>query len=312
MPNDTPSIVSLIPSGTDIACDLGLGPRLRAVSHACDHAEARGLPSATCSVLADSLSPLEIDQAVGQALQEGDGSLYRTDRDLLHHLRPDVILTQAICDVCAVNERSARCNAPQGSQLVTLDATDFDGLWRDIRQVAEAAGVGERAQVLVEELQARLKAVQARLSWTRGPTPPVKLTPTVLVLEWSEPPFIGGHWVPEIIALAGGLCVPESRNQPSRRADWDELCALDPDFVLLAPCGYSLEETRAQGLELARSEPRFAALRAVREGRVWATDATHLFSRCTPASVRAVEVAAAILHPSLFAAPEAGEAQRIL
>ena len=305
MQSDAPSIVSLIPSGTDIACDLGLGPRLRAASHACDHPLSRGLPIATRSVLADNLSPLEIDQAVGQALQEGDGSLYRTDRELLHQLQPDVILTQAICDVCAVNERSARCDAPAISRLVTLDATDFEGLWRDIRQVGEAAHVGERAQVLVEELQARLQAVQARLDSVE------RSTPSVLVLEWSEPPFIGGHWVPEIIARAGGLCVPQSQNQPSRRADWDELAALDPDFVLLAPCGYSLEETRAQGLELMQSEPRFAALRAVREAKVWATDATHLFSRCTPASVRAVEVTAAILHPDLFPEPEASEAQRL-
>lgn len=300
------TIVSLIPSGTDIACDLGLGPRLQAVSHACDHPLTRGLPVATRSVLEENLSPLEIDQAVGQALQEGDGSLYRTDRALLHRLQPSVILTQAICDVCAVNERSARCDAPAISRLVTLEATDFEGLWRDIRHVGEAAQVLERAQVLVEALQARLQAVQATLDLAERPTP------TVLVLEWSEPPFIGGHWVPQVVARAGGRCVPQAQNQPSRRADWDELVALDPDFVLLAPCGYSLEETRAQGLELMRGEPRFAALRAVRDKNVWATNATHLFSRCTSATVRAVEVAAAILHPGLFEAPQTGEAQRLL
>ena len=303
--DDAPRIVSLIPSGTDIACDLGLGKYLQAVSHACDHPQSRALPIATRSVLEENLSPLEIDQAVSQALQEGDGSLYRTDRDLLHKLQPDVILTQAICDVCAVNERSARCDAPAGSRLVTLDATDFEGLWRDIERVGQAAHVEERAQVLVADLQARLQAVQARLESAARPTP------TVLVLEWSEPPFIGGHWVPEVIARAGGLCVPQAENLPSRRADWDELAALDADFVLLAPCGYPLEETRAQGLELMRSEPRFAALRAVRERNVWVTNATHLFSRCTPATVRAVEVTAAILHPGLFEAARQDEAQRM-
>lgn len=301
-----PSLASLIPSGTDIACELGLGKYLRAVSHACDHPQARGLPIATRSVLAENLSPREIDDAVGQALQDGDGSLYRTDRELLHRLQPSVILTQAICDVCAVNERTARCDAPACSQLVTLDATDFEGLWRDIRSVGQAAQVPGRAQVLVAQLQARLHLVQSRLDCAP------RTTPTVLVLEWSEPPFIGGHWVPEVIARAGGKCVPCAENQPSRRADWDELASVDADCVLLAPCGYSLEEARAQGLELMQKEPRFAALQAVREQQVWATDATHLFSRCTPATVRAVEVTAAILHPELFAAPGTDEAQRLL
>ncbi len=297
------TIVSLIPSGTDIACDLGLSKYLHAVSHACDHPLAQGLPIATRSVLEENLSPRQIDEAVGAALSSGDGSLYRTDRALLHALQPDVILTQAICDVCAVNEKTARCDAPMGSQLITLDATDFEGLWRDIRRVGKAAGVPESAQVLVASLQARLECVRLKLS--SAP----RATPSVLVLEWSEPPFIGGHWVPEIIARAGGICVPQASNQPSRRADWDELSALDPNFILLAPCGYSLEESRAQGLELMQSEPRFKALRAVREDKVWATDATHLFSRCTPATVRAVEVAAAILHPNLFEAPHEDEAQ---
>jgi iron complex transport system substrate-binding protein len=298
-------LVSLIPSGTDIACELGLGKYLRAVSHACDNAQARGRPVATSSILPPDLSPNQIDSAVSQVLAEGDGSLYRTDRALLNEIAPQVILTQAICDVCAVNEKSARAQAPADSQLVTLDAVDFDGLWRDISNVAQAAGVAGRGQVLVSSLQARLEAVQQVLARSTA-------TPKVLVLEWSDPPFIGGHWVPEIIARAGGKCVPTAQNQPSRRADWDELAATDPDFVLLAPCGYSIDETLAQGRDLMRDEPRFANLRAVQHKNVWATDATHLFSRCTPASVRAVEVTAAILRPDLFEAPGAEEARQLL
>jgi iron complex transport system substrate-binding protein len=297
-------IASLIPSGTDIACSLGLGPYLVGASHACDHPEAAHLPVLTRSVIPSELSPREIDDAVGVALQseENDGSLYRTDRTLLHQLAPDVVLTQAICDVCAVNEKTARCDAPPGSHLLSLDAVSFDGLWRDLLNVGRAAGVEERAQVLVASLQARLEAVQQTLRATSE-------QPTVLVLEWSDPPFVGGHWVPEIVALAGGKCVPHADNRPSVRVAWDELSALDPDFVLLTPCGYDLLQTREQGLELMSSEPRFRVLRAVRENRVWVTDATHLFSRCTPASVRAVEVTAGILHSESFPAPRPEEAQ---
>jgi iron complex transport system substrate-binding protein len=302
-PSESPSIVSLIPSGTDIACELGLSKYLQAISHACDNPATQNLPIVTRSVLQENLSPREIDDAVSAALRQDDGSLYRTDRDLLHRLQPDVILTQAICDVCAVNKRTALCDAPASSQLLLLDAIDFETLWLDILRVGRAAQVLERAQVLVASLQARLESVRQKLDSE------ARKTPSVLVLEWSDPPFIGGHWVPEIIARAGGICVPVSKNQPSRRADWDELAALEPDFVLLAPCGYSLEETREQGLQLIQDEPRFANLRAVRGKNVWVTDATHLFSRCTPASVRAVEVVASILRPEVFEAASQDEAQ---
>ena len=286
-------IVSLIPSGTDIACALGLANNLVGVSHACDHEAARGLPILTQSVVPQNLSPREIDDCVSQALREPDanGSLYRTHRELLRELAPDIILTQDICDVCAVNAQSVLCDLPPGARLVNLNATGFAGLWRDLGNVAQAANVD--ATSLISRLQKRLQVVQRVLESNAHDTP------RVLTLEWTDPPFIGGHWVPEIIELAGGVDVLGSANAPSRRATWPEIAATDPDMIIHLPCGYSLEETRQQEIAL-RHNIEYSKLRAVQNGQVWVTNATHLFSSCTPMSVRAVEVVAGILHPQLF------------
>lgn len=293
-------IASLIPSGTDIAVALGLQSTLVGVSHACDHAAARGLPILTHSVIPADLSPLEIDRAVSEALanEDANGSLYRTDRELLRQLAPDVILTQSICDVCAVNASSIACDLPRGAQLITLGATNFDGLWNDLNAVADATGTD--ASTLIDDLQARLDRVQQTV---RNRT-----RPRVLVLEWTEPPFLGGHWVPEIIERAGGEHLLGRIGEPSRRATWDEIAAADPEVLIVAPCGYGLDETMAQTRALL-DNPHFAQLRAVQNGQVWATNATHLFSRCTPMSIRAVEVVAGIFHSEVWEKPDGSEAK---
>lgn len=295
-------IASLIPSGTDIATSLNLGSRLVGVSHECDHDAARGLPILTSSVIPLGLEPGEVDRLVGEALQQPDanGSLYRTNRALLKKLAPDLVLTQEICDVCAVNAASVACDLPPNARLLTLGATDFSGLWNDLRAVAAIANT--TAEPLIASLQARLEAVRNAVSGLPRPR--------VLALEWTDPPFIGGHWVPEIIERAGGEHLLGKTGELSRRASWDEIAACDPDIVLLLPCGYSLSETIAQSHAL-RLRHEYSSLRAVRHNRVWATDATHLFSRCTPASVRAVEVVAGILHPEAWPASSPHEAKLI-
>jgi iron complex transport system substrate-binding protein len=288
-------IVSLIPSGTDIAASLGLEKFLVGRSHACDHPSVSDLPILTRSRVRYDMSPREIDDAVTQALQNGDGnsSLYLTDKNLLRALKPDVVLTQTICDVCAVNANSAARDLPPGAKLVNLGATSFSSLWDDLRAVAQAgstpgAKTTERAENLIATLKSRLEAVHIAVE--------NKLCPKVLVLEWSDPPFIGGHWVPEIIERAGGTHILGSAGVASRRASWEEIAVADPDTILLAPCGYDLQETAAQGRAL-REYSGFKNLRAAQTRNVWATNATHLFSRCTPQSVRAVEVVAGVLHP---------------
>lgn len=287
-------IASLIPSGTDIAASLGLKNYLVGKSHTCDHPEVSSLPILTQSRVRYDMSPREIDDAVTNAIQNGDGnsSLYVTDRVLLRELHPDIVLTQTICDVCAVNANSAARDLPPNAKLVNLSATSFTGLWEDLRAVAQAGStpfpelIG-RAEDLIATLQARLEVVRVAVE--------NKPRPKVLVLEWSDPPFIGGHWVPEIIERAGGIHVLGKTGEPSRRATWEEIAEADPDVIFLAPCGYNLEETTEQGRALLEYSG-FAHLRAVQTGNVWATNATHLFSRCTPMSVRAVEVVAGVLY----------------
>jgi iron complex transport system substrate-binding protein len=294
-------IASLIPSGTDIAAELNLAPYLVGVSHACDHPAAAGLPVLTSSIIEPTLSPAEIDVAVSVALQSGDGngSLYRTNRELLQQLQPQVILTQSICDVCAVNAAAIERDAPTGAQLVNLSATSFAGLWRDLKNVARVTGTN--VTTLIFSLQARLEAVKQAV--TNQPRP------TVLVLEWTAPPFLGGHWVPEIVEVAGGTHLLGEAGLPSRRASWDEIARAGPEVLLMAPCGFDLDETAEQTRALL-AVPQFRNLQAVKNNQVWVTNATHLFSRCTPASVRAVEVVAGILHPAVWPQPETHEARR--
>jgi len=191
---------------------------------------------------------------------------------------------------------------PPNARLIDLSATSFDGLWRDLRHVAKATD--SDAEALIAQCQARLETVHRVLENANS-------TPRVLSLEWTDPPFIGGHWVPEIIARAGGRDVLGQSEKPSRRSTWGEIAATDPDLILLLPCGYGLQETAEQGRALLH-QIEYSNLRAVRNGAVWATDATRLFSRCTPHSVRTVKVVAGILHPHLFALPAKEEALRVI
>ena len=286
------TIVSLIPSGTDIAAALGLGAQLRGISHECDHACAAGLPIVTRSIIDSTLAPAQIDADVNNAVAAGE-SLYLTDRKLLRELAPDVVLTQTICDVCAVNSQTAARDLPPGAQLINLSATSLDGLWADLRAVATSTGTDGEA--LICDLQARLENVRRSVAG--------KARPRALVLEWSDPPFLGGHWVPEMIELAGATHVLSGAGAASRRASWDEIAAAQPEIIIMAPCGYDLEQTMEQGRELL---PKLKALGA-RE--VWATNATALFSRCTPATVRGIEVLAGIFHGAFEV--EASEAQQL-
>ncbi|BCM93803.1 hypothetical protein IAD21_05694 [Abditibacteriota bacterium] len=273
-----------------MACALGVGSSLVGISHECDHPAAKGLPIVTRSVIDSSLPPAQIDADVNAAVEAGQ-SLYLTNRPLLRELDPDVVLTQTICDVCAVNSQTARASLPPNAQLINLSATSFAGLWDDLRAVGEATG--ENAEPLIIELQGRLNAVQQRVAGREKPR--------VLVVEWTEPPFLGGHWVPEMVELAGGVHVLSRAGEASRRATWDEIRDARPEIVILAPCGYDLEQTLEQGHAIQNE------LRSLNARVIWATNATALFSRCTPASVRGVEIVAGMLWDD-FAEPEDYEA----
>jgi iron complex transport system substrate-binding protein len=251
-------VASLIPSGTDIAVALGLGDCLVGVSHECDDPVTAGLPVLTSSALPDAdTPPAEIDRLVSEAAAAGD-TIYRTDLALLHELAPDVILTQDICDVCAVPARQVSCDVPPGAELVTLSATTLAGLADDLLRVGKATGADEPARELADDL----------LSRTRHPG-----TARIAAVEWGDPPFTGGDWVPELIEVAGATSALGAVGVRSRRTTWDEVRAAAPDAVVFMPCGYELD----QAAEEARGLPW--------DGPLWATDSTHLFSRCTPQAV---------------------------
>jgi iron complex transport system substrate-binding protein len=239
---------------------LGLGPSLVGVSHECDDPVAAGLPVLTWSSLpgADT-PPAEIDRLVSEAAASGD-TIYRTHLDLLHELAPDVILTQDICDVCAVPARQVSCDLPPGAELITLSATTLAGLDDDLLRVGKATGTDDEAQALVDELQARRDHHPARGL-------------RVAAVEWGDPPFTAGDWVPELVEVAGGVSVLGAVGVRSRRATWDDVRAAAPDVVVFMPCGYELEQAVAEAHTLPW------------DGPLWATDSTHLFSRCTPQAV---------------------------
>lgn len=274
---DALRVACLVPSATDLAVRLGL--RVVAVSHECDHPAARGLPVLTRSTVAaarpDGPGPGEVDGAVRAAVAAG-GPLYVVDRARLAALAPDVVLSQSICDVCAA--RADACELPIGTRLLELSAGSLAGLMADVRAVAAACGVAARGVACVAELRAELAAV------VRAPG-----RPRVVTLEWSEPPFLGGHWVPELVEAAGGEHLLSRTGERSRTASWAEVAAAQPDALVCMPCGYTLDA--------AIAEARALVVPRVRAGAVWATAAGRLFSRCTPQSVtQGARVLAAMLR----------------
>jgi iron complex transport system substrate-binding protein len=280
-------IVSLLPSASEILGALGLLAQVVAVSHECDYPpEVTAKPRITSSIIPPDLDPKQIDAAVTEAVRQGR-ALYAIDGDLLARLRPDLIVTQGICDVCAVGMGTVEATLkflpdclPPGAQTVTLSGTTFAGILRDIEQVARVAGVEARDDALVAELQERWQMVQAV---------PKIAKPRVLVLEWSDPPFSAGHWVPEMVAVAGGEDVLGKAGAASRRVSWARILETDPDLVVMAACGYGLAQNAAFA-EALYAHPDASRLRAFRTGQVYAVDANAYFSRPGPRVVRGAEL----------------------
>ena len=279
-------IVSLVPNGTEILFAVGAGDQVVGVSHECDWPEeARRRPILTGSALAPGMSAAEIDAAV--AAQVGSGrSLYTLDEARIAALAPDLIVTQELCPVCAVSTAQvddAVRPLPRCPQVLSLDPRSLGDVLADIREVGEATGRRAAAEALVGALESRLAAVRER---TAGR--PAAQTPRVLALEWLDPPFAGGHWVPEMIAAAGGADAVARPGDASRRLTWEEVDAADPDLVVVMPCGFDEAGARAQMAAMA-DRPEWRRLRAVRLGRVYPVDANGCFSRPGPRLVDGIE-----------------------
>jgi iron complex transport system substrate-binding protein len=302
-----PRIVSLLPSATEIVCALGLADSLVGVTHECDYPSGVDRkPRLTASRLSHQrMSSAEIDHAVRSQL-DGHGSIYDLDEVQLRSLAPDLILTQELCDVCAVSYRTVQQAARRldtDVTVVSLEPTTIADILANIVTVGEMTGRKAEAYALVDGLRARLDALAASLSG-------VTHRPPTLVLEWLEPPFAPGHWVPEQVGVAGGDPGFGAAGGVSRTTTAEEISAYAPAVIVLAPCGFALPDTLRQ-LPMARLPAGWSELPAVRDGNVWAVDATSYFSRPGPRVIDGAEILARILHPDVAGPPERRHAVRV-
>ena len=283
-------ICSFLPAATEILYALGLGESVAGVTFECDYPpEARKKPVVLDTVLAHSLTAAEVDRTVHEFSTHGE-SLYRVQTDLLRKIRPDLIVTQELCDVCAVDKSEvakALHELPSAPKIVSLTPHTLEDVWRDIEAVGEATGRQQQANALVIELQKRVERVQ-NYSYAHRPR--------VLALEWLSPPFNGGHWVPEMIEMAGGLDPLGKIGQPSVEFSWEQIIASDPDIVIIMPCGYDLERAMREYREM-QFPPQWKELKAVRSGNVFAVHANAYFSRPGPRLATGLEIMAMLFHP---------------
>lgn len=291
-------IVSLLPSATEIVCALGLGDRLVGVSHECDFpASVERLPKVTRALIPTGAPSGEIDRLVRERL-ETHRSLYTLERPTLERLRPDLIVTQTLCGVCAVaadEVRAATCTLPGSPRVIDLEPETLADVLASIRQVAEVAGAVRVAGEVVGSLEARIDAVAAR-SDSLGHRPRVAL------LEWLEPPFSCGHWNPELVRLAGGIEGLGREGEPSRTLRWEDVVGWQPEVVVVACCGFGIERT-LQDLPALHAVPGWTRVPAVRSGRVYVVDGSHYFSRPGPRVVDSLEILAHTLHPDVHPLP---------
>lgn len=304
---EAPRIVSLLPSTTEIVCALGLEDALVGVTHECDYPPSVARkPRLTASRIShDRMSSREIDHEV-RAQLDGHGSIYSLDERALAELRPDLIITQELCEVCAVNYRTVR-NAARllegDARVVSLEPRNIRDIFDTIRAVGELTGRMDQAVSLVGKLTGRLDALATALAGNES-------RPRTLVVEWLEPLFAPGHWVPEQVALAGGEASFGHAGGASRTTSPEEVRDYAPDAVVLAPCGYYKEDV-LRALETARLSPLWAELPAARSGNVWAVDAAAYFSRPGPRVVDGAEILSRILHPEIFGGPDESDAVRV-
>jgi iron complex transport system substrate-binding protein len=284
-------IVSLLPSLTEIVCALGRGDELVGVTHECDYPPGvELLPHLTSSRIPAGATSSAIDAMV----VEQRGSLYELDSEALAALRPDLILTQEQCDVCAVNEATVRRTAarlPMQPVVESVNPLDLDGVFAVFRRVGELIDANREANALIARFDETTRWIADR----RNGQPATR----VVVLEWVDPPFSSGHWNPEIVARAGGLEQIGRTGEKSRRMTWNEVEQADPDFLIISACGFSIDRTEAE-LAPILDRREWQDLRAVRNGQVAVTDGSAYFSRPGPRLETSLRIAAAAINPDVF------------
>src|SRR4051812_2927194 len=288
-------IVSLVPSATETLFALGLGEQVAAVTHECDFpADARNLPKVTRDVIGPGLGPDAIDRAVRELTEQGR-SIYELDGVGLRDLKPDLIVTQALCSVCAVSVDDVRAIAAETDpvpRIVSLDPHTLGEVLGDVRTLAQATDAKDAGVALVQDAAARIDRV--RLAVLEAPRV------RVAMLEWLDPVFVGGHWVPQLIEYAGGVDLLGLAGEPSVQRSWEEVAAARPEVVIVAPCGYDVERGRLEAYDYADR------LHALGAQQIVIADACAWFSRPGPRLVEGLEWLAHALHPTLVPEPPGG------
>lgn len=290
-----PHVVTMIASATEIVCALGCESDLVARSHECDFPPSvKRLPVCTAPRFDVHGSSLEIDQRVKTLVGEAV-SIYRVDAEMLRDLRPDVIVTQSHCEVCAVSEKDVQLAIGEcldrKPKIVSLAPNNLADVWQSIRNVADALGVSSRGDELVRQLQERVEHITER----SRPLP----KPTVACLEWLDPLMAAGNWVPELVELVGGRSLFGSAGKHSPWMSWEQLAERDPNIIIALPCGFDLEKTRSEMVAMTK-HPSWNNLQAVRNRRVFVADGNQYFNRPGPRLVESLEILAEIFHPHVF------------
>ena len=293
-------IVSLLPSATEILFALGLDREVVGVSHECDFPpQAKTKRVVIHSRLPHGAAPAEIDRLVSEYVHRGE-SLYAVDAEALEALAPDLIVTQDLCHVCAASPddlATALTRFERRPEVLCLNPQDLGDVWRDILWVGEESRRGSQAEALVKEIGARVGALEKQL-------PQTEKRPRVAFLEWLQPFYVGGHWVPEMIQVAGGEDVLGKVRTPSSRVPLQDIVEAEPEILLMAPCGYGAQQARKEYLSMELAE-QWNAMPAVRNGRVYALEANGYFSRSGPRLVTGIEALAKLFHPAIEVPREA-------
>jgi iron complex transport system substrate-binding protein len=298
-------VVSLLPSATELCCALGVDPV--GVTHECDYPpRVADLPIVVRSRIDTDASSRDIDDQVHESL--ATGGVYELDRERLRDLDPDVVVTQGLCDVCAVDEavvRETLASLDLDAELVATHPHSFDDVFDDIARLGHVLHREDAATALRDDLRARVDAVRARV-----PSDDDDNRPTVTVFDWLDPVMVAGHWVPDLVELAGGRFVLGTAGIEAGPLEWDRVRETDPEVVVAAPCGFGVDHTRETFADLTE-RPGWQDLQAVRDGRVFVMDGNHYVNRPGPRLVDTVEALAWVLHPDAFDAPAAELVDRL-
>jgi iron complex transport system substrate-binding protein len=289
-------ICSLLPGATEIACALGLADEIVGVSHECDFPAAVQAKPVMVRSRIDSTTTGsgEIDRQVGDLLRSKQ-SLYALDEELFKDSEPDIILTQGLCDVCALDYNDvvqAARSLPKDPRIVSLDPHCLSDILNDVLRIGEATHRTRQAESLVQELKGRIKAVRDRTTGSVS-------RPRVACLEWFDPLYVAGHWVPEIVEIAGGNDILGTAGEPSAKIAWDAVIAAMPEILILMPCGFDLQRAVRES-SLLKNRPGWQTLPAVKDGRVFAVSGADYFSRPGPRLIDGLKILSQLVHPELF------------